>query len=236
MGSKSSSLRGKVAEPQVSYVLHHPVNNGKTIFLIYINLNHRTDRRQLMDLELNRINMGSFERLSAIKKNHGALGCTLSHIECLKRGIQSGADHIWVFEDDFVLTIEPELLHQIIQCVMETNYDVFLPGYCINNKFTAHTVSINHELFKKIREAQCTHSYFVNKNYAPKLLRNFEEGAKKLEITKNESDYAVDQYWKHLQKDDLWITYVHGICSLQRPGFSDIDQKEKLKGTATPQM
>lgn len=214
--------------------LQYPVNNGKTIFVVYINLDHRTDRREQIESELQRLNIAPFLRFSAIKQKQGAIGCTLSHIECLKQGIQLGADHIWVFEDDFRLTIEPELLQQIVYCVMETNYDVFLPGYCIYNKFQTHSVFLNHSLFKKIKNAQCTHSYLVNKKYAPKLLQNFEKGLVKLVKTKYEPKYAIDQYWKKLQVNDMWISYAHGVCGVQRAGYSDIEGEEILTESMTP--
>ena len=212
----------------------YPVNNGTTIFQIYINLDHRTDRREQIEAELQRLNIGPFQRFSAIKNSHSPLGCSLSHIESLKQGIQSGADHIWIFEDDFKLTIEPELLQQIVKCVMETNYDVFLAGYCINNKFSKHTASLNHNIFKRIKDAQSAHSYLVNKKYASTLLKNFEQGATILNKTKNNP--AVDQYWKLLQAKDMWITYIHGVCCIQRSGYSDIQNIMKENPTRVPIM
>ena len=229
MGLQHSSIN-----TQVSYSLQYPVHNGKSIFQIYINLDHRTDRREYMESELQRLNIGPFFRFSAIKHKQGAIGCTLSHIECLKKGIQSGANHIWILEDDVQLLLQPDLFQQIVKCVMETNYDVFLPGYCLNNNNDKHFTSVNHALFKKITDAQCTHNYFVNKKYAPKLLQNFEEGVQKLIKTKKEPKFAIDQYWKRLQVNDMWITYAHGICSIQRPGYSDIDLKVKPNSTNVP--
>lgn len=230
MGLHNSRFETRVID------LQYPVNNGTTIFQVYINLDHRTDRRKQIEAELQRINIAPFLRFPAIKHEQGAIGCTLSHIECLKKGIQSGADHIWVFEDDFLLTISPELLQQIIQCVMETNYDVFLAGYCIKNKFNDHTYSINHSLFKKIMNAHSTHSYLVNKKYATTLLHNFEEGVKKLIKTKHEPKFALDQYWKKLQVNDMWISYAHGVCGVQRAGYSDIDKTLNPNPTKLPLM
>lgn len=223
MGLQNSRLKNSLEKKNSN--LQYPVNNGKSIFQIYINLDYRTDRRQFIEAELQRMNIGPFSRFSAIKHEKGFIGCTLSHIGSLKQGIQSGADHIWIFEDDFKLTIEPELLQQIITCVMETNYDVFLPGYCIN-KFDTHTFPINHSLFKKIINAQCSHSYLVNKKYALKLLQNFEKGLPKLMKTNNEPKYAIDMYWKLLQQQDTWLTYANGVCGVQRPGYSDIENKK----------
>lgn len=219
MGLQNSRFETRVKD------LQYPLNNGTTIFQVYINLDHRADRKEQIEAELHRMNIAPFLRFPAIKQKQGAIGCTLSHIECLKQGIQSGADHIWVFEDDFLLTIAPELLQQIIQCVMETNYDVFLPGYCIHNKLNTHLVSLNHKLFKKIKNAQCTHSYLVNKKYATKLLHNFEKGLKKLIKTKHEPKFALDQYWKKLQVNDMWIAYANSVCGIQRPSYSDIEGK-----------
>lgn len=208
---------------EVSYYVEQNVHNGNHLKTYYINLDHRSDRRQEIEPELMRMNL-SFTRVPAIKHDIGVLGCTQSHIKTLKQGIASGADHILVFEDDFYFTMDDaSSLHQLLQHVMQTNYDVFLLGYCYLDKKNMFATS--DKLLKKVFQAACTHGYMVNKNYAKKLLQNFKIGF--LENANRQKPTPVDEHWKLLQNDDLWLCNASGPCGLQREGFSDIDNELK---------
>ena len=74
----------------------------------------------------------------------------------------------------------------------------------------------------KVISAQSGNAYLVNKHYYPKLLNNFKEGLEKLETTWNYHLYALDQYWKNIQKTDNWYCIVPSIM-IQRPSYSDIE-------------
>ena len=223
MGSKSS-------KPffNMTYVLYNnPTAAQATMITYYINLDRRTDRKKEMEDELAKVDtLSPFIRFPAIQFKPGAIGCTLSHIEVLKLGIQSGVDHICVFEDDFYFKLSSRTMEQLIQAAKQTLYDVFMFGYCIEDAVNS-TQPTNHSLFVTIKNACCSHGYMVRKEYAPKLLQNLEEGVKQLMETKNEQLYALDKYWKRLQETDMWITYKEGPCGLQRAGYSDVDLKRK---------
>ena len=231
MGTKHSQHSVSKALPEkgveVSYNLNYPVNRGTNMFITYINLDRRTDRRQDIERELQRMNIGPFHRFAAIQNPVGLVGCAQSHISCIKQGLRAGADHIMVFEDDFYFTVDSSLMHTLLQQVMQTDYDVFLLGYCVQDS-QVNICNTRQPLFKKINQALCAHGYVVSKEYAPKLLKNFEQGLQLLLLHKDqETSYAIDQYWKLLQDDDMWLCYAKGPCGLQRGGFSDITQKVK---------
>lgn len=226
MGTSQSALKS-TGSHQLSYALTFPMNRGKNLSCYYINLDKRTDRRQELESELQRMHINGV-RFPAIVNKKGLIGCAQSHIACVKKGLDSGADHILVFEDDFYFIIEPDLMKLLLQNVMETSYDMFLLGYCVADT-TVNVRNTNNPLFKKIDEALCAHGYLVSKEYAPKLLKNFEDGLKKLLKTDKDTSYAIDQYWKLLQDDDMWLCYSGGPCGLQRGGYSDIEQKVKPK-------
>ena len=221
MGSKNS----KPSPPQITHALQYPVNNGQSFIVFYINLDHRTDRRQAIENELEQVQLTPYIRFPAIKHKIGLVGCGFSHIECLKQGLQSGADHILVFEDDFYFTMDRNQLHQVLQQVIQTNYNVFMLGYCVTDK-KVNVQPTNHPLLKRITNACCAHGYIVNKRYATTLLRNLEEAVVQLQKTKDEPKYANDQYWKLLQDQDIWLC-TEKPCGLQREGFSDIENKVK---------
>jgi GR25 family glycosyltransferase involved in LPS biosynthesis len=221
MGSRLSTSKLLILDGTVSYNLQYPVNNGHSFIRYYINLDKRPDRRHDIETELERINLKPYTRLPAIQHTQGALGCTKSHIECLKLGLASNADHILVFEDDFMFTTDAEIVHQVLQNVISTNYDVFLLGFCLDDA-KDKLFETNHPMFKKATKSACTHGYMVKRSYASKLLFNFQLSASLLENTKEEPKYALDQYWKLLQVDDNFLCYVKGPLGFQRNGFSDI--------------
>lgn len=220
MGSKPS------VPPQVSYALSYPVNRGQRYLVQYINLDKRTDRRAEVEKELKLAKLKPFARFPAIVNKIGMIGCGQSHAACVKQGIESGADHILIFEDDFYFTMDPSKVHELLQTVIQTNYDVFLLGYCVEDQ-VKNTCGTNVPLLKKINRAQCCHGYMVSKQYAPKLLENFEKGVELLIKTKDLPKYSCDQYWKLLQDNDMWLCPSAGPCGLQRAGYSDIDRKNK---------
>jgi hypothetical protein len=211
---------------QVSYYIQYPVDRGTKINTYYINLDKRADRRAEVEHELQRMQLQPFKRFPAIIHKKGGIGCTQSHIACLKQGLSSDASHILIFEDDFYFVVDPALMHNLLQTVIQTNYDVFMLGYCVADK-TKNIGNTNLVLLKKINEAICAHGYMVTRHYAPKLIQNLEEGLKLYMKLDKPSLHANDQYWKSLQTDDNWLCYAGGPCGLQRAGYSDIDLKTK---------
>lgn len=53
----------------------------------YINLDRRTDRRAEIEKELEGLAM---ERFPAVSHPNGAIGCTMSHLACLKLARERG--------------------------------------------------------------------------------------------------------------------------------------------------
>ena len=218
MGSKPSTDPAS----KLRYELEYPVDNGDSFVTYYINLDHRTDRRQEIETELERMQITPFTRFPAIKHKKGAVGCTQSHVECLQLGIASGADHILVFEDDFVFRTDMETVHQVLQDVIQIDYDVFLLGYCFSNK-REPVKPTTHKKFNRIQNGSCTHGYMVSRRYAKKLLENFAMSVALLFKTGNECRYSLDQFWKMLQFNDKFLGYEKGPLGFQREGFSDIE-------------
>jgi GR25 family glycosyltransferase involved in LPS biosynthesis len=52
--------------------------------VVYINLKHRVDRKCHVEKQLNAVGFKNFVRFDAIKMKFGALGCSLSHLNCLE--------------------------------------------------------------------------------------------------------------------------------------------------------
>jgi len=108
------------------------------------------------------------------------------------------------------------------------NYDVCMLSGNVVNK-----VSIKeYNFIEKIIDAYTTSGYMINKKFANKLHENYVEGEKMLENGYNKlldgdddsplrSIYAIDQYWKPLQKDNNWFVFNPKL-GIQGDSYSDI--------------
>ena len=189
----------------------------------YINLDHRTDRNKLTIKELQKLGIYNPRRFRAIKKDIGIVGCNMSHLEVLKLARRNKWPYVTIFEDD-ILFLEPketlEKLDRIINSDIE--WDVILLG---GNNYPPYQ-KINEDCIK-VNNCQTTTSYIVKQSYYDTLIDHWQKGLHKLietkDTSKDTSKYALDQYWKILQKKDnfLLITPVNVV---QRESYSDIEE------------
>jgi glycosyl transferase family 25 len=184
--------------------------------VIYINLDKRKDRNKQILGELNNFS-NNYLRLSATFNEIGALGCSMSHIRCLEYAIKNNLENILVLEDDFKFIRNKKEITYIINNFINTeeNWDVLLLS-CNREKRSPYSKDID-----RVKNSQTTSGYLVNKHYYQKLLDNYKLGYSKLKETNNQSKYAIDQYWKLLQKPDNWFVIKAGI---QRASYSDIQK------------
>lgn len=178
--------------------------------VVYINLEHRTDRRDHIEHELLIFPSDKILRFNAIMDKNGAIGCTKSHIEVLKLAIKNDWDNILIVEDDMKWSQFQTGIQQV-RNLSKLKYDVIVLG---GTNIT--------QVDGKLKECQTTTAYIVSNHYYKKLLDNFEEGLELFISTKIASNYAIDQYWKKLQAIDNWYIVTPNI-SVQIPGYSDIE-------------
>jgi GR25 family glycosyltransferase involved in LPS biosynthesis len=180
----------------------------------YINLNRRTDRRELVEEEFKRIGL-EVERFPAVEYTPGAIGCNLSHIEVLKLAKSRGYESVMIFEDDFEFLISKEEWNQQISR-LPTSYDVVMLSYNLVQS-TPHD-----ETFLRVQEVQTTSGYIVHSRFYDTLIARWEEGTRLFkENPKVDWIYILDQYWKALQPGAEWYAFKQRIGQ-QRAGFSDL--------------
>ena len=189
--------------------------------LLYINLDSRIDRRIHFEAQFNKLGLRT-QRFSAIRNANGAIGCSMSHVACMEIAIRNNWDHVLVCEDDATVTNPGQLVYQVNQVLKQKgdNWDVLL------------LAGNNYQPFRQespecVRVANCqtATAYLVRRPYFEKLLANFKEGlAKLIADPANEPKYAIDQYWKKLQRVDRWYLIVP-ISVIQRPDYSDISKQ-----------
>jgi hypothetical protein len=86
----------------------------------------------------------------------------------------------------------------------------------------------------RVANCQTTTAYLVQRPYYETLLANFKEGLKNLIAEPSQQPkYAIDQYWKNLQRTDRWYLIVP-VTVIQRPDYSDVSkQRVDYSGTMT---
>jgi glycosyl transferase family 25 len=188
----------------------------------YINLEHRKDRKEHVEQQLNNIGIKA-ERFNAIKLDQGAVGCSLSHLKCLENALKNEWDHVLICEDDITF-LNPSLfinqLNYFLENIETKSWDVVLLGGNIIPPYQ----NINKSCVK-VSKCQTTTGYIVQKHYIPILIANIKEGVNNL--IKNPTKhvfYAIDKYWFSLQQRDNWFLIIP-LTVTQKPGYSDIEKK-----------
>jgi GR25 family glycosyltransferase involved in LPS biosynthesis len=185
--------------------------------IFYINLNKRPDRRQEIENELNTFGL-TYERFEAIETlGCGIYGCGLSHLGVLKLARDRGYKNVLIFEDDFTFLVSKEEFETNLTKLFEggIHFDVCKLAY--NLQEIEH---IDNEVIGKLKYSTTASAYIVNSHYYDKLIDLYEWAMPLLNSTRQHWNYANDQVWKYLQKQDNWYYFKTRIGN-QRPSYSD---------------
>lgn len=188
---------------------------------LFINLEHRKDRLEHVTEELKNMNING-ERVDAIKKDIGAIGCTMSHIKCLEIAKKRDYDYVFICEDDIHFK-NPELLKQNLERFNKNtkiNWDILIIGG--NN---ARPYQIVEEYCSRVFYCRTTTGYVVKKHMYDILLENFNESVLKLSEDSSKEGikkYAVDMYWQRLQYQYYWYMITPPTVT-QYTSYSDIE-------------
>jgi hypothetical protein len=182
--------------------------------IYYINLDHRNDRKELIEKELNEFKF-SFERFPAIKDSFGILGCSKSHLSLLKYAKENNFERILILEDDFTFLVSKEEFYNEINQLLCIEFDVCMISFLLNQ-----VEPVDNRPYRKVIEAQTASGYIVNSHYYDALIELWEWSVVKLEETNHHWIYGNDQIWKRLQQQDEWICLLQP-AGKQRASFSD---------------
>ena len=186
--------------------------------IMYINLNRRTDRREEIEQELN--SMGLMEksiRFEAIDRpGKGIVGCTYSHLGCLKYAREENWKNVLILEDDFTFIVDKETFENRLTEIFDTgiSYDVCMLSYVLQQSRPTE-----YPFLTKVVEAQTASGYIVHQKFYDALIELYEYYTPILDETMQHWLYANDQIWKKLQPTSEW--YCLDRCGKQRPGYSD---------------
>jgi GR25 family glycosyltransferase involved in LPS biosynthesis len=175
----------------------------------YINLDHRTDRKEEIEKELDAMDLLSKSiRIPGVSRPElGILGCVYAHINALNTFLKSEHKNCIILEDDFIFQIDKDYVDFLFSAVFtnDIQFDcILLAGNIFESQEDTWP------FLRKVMDAQTTSGYLVSREYAPTLLDNFKESACLLsdyfqEHGKKNHDYSLDIYWKKLQPQSNWF-------------------------------
>jgi glycosyl transferase family 25 len=181
--------------------------------VVYINLAHRTDRKQEVEAQLLKVfPPEKIVRFDAIKHDKGGIGCSMSHTGALELAIQNNWKNVLIVEDDLQWS-KFEKGVKVFKNLLTNPFDVIM--------LSGHDVIYDKDTLK-LQSCCARTAYLVNNHYYQTLLQNYKEG---LELLKKEfkNQNRGDRYWNRLQKRDNWYL-ISNMC-FQRPSFSDIERR-----------
>jgi glycosyl transferase family 25 len=187
----------------------------------YINLEHRTDRKEHVENELDKIGIKA-TRFNAIKMTNGAIGCSMSHLKILEEAKKNKLSHVLIVEDDITF-LDSELFKTQINKFFElheNNWDVVLLAG--NNIPPYENID---DTCVKVTHCQTTTGYLVNGHYINVLANNVKMGLTQLLNKPSEKiKFAIDRFWFVLQSASRWYL-ITPLTVVQREDYSDIEQK-----------
>jgi GR25 family glycosyltransferase involved in LPS biosynthesis len=129
-----------------------------------ISLVERTDRRERAAREFAAVGLGERVEFHVVPKHRDPeQGCYESHLACMKKGVESGAERILIFEDDIQFDrFRTETLENAIAFFEnQPNWHMlFLGGMVRRSRRTPHPGIL------KIRYRSLTHAYVIRRDFA----------------------------------------------------------------------
>jgi len=199
--------------------------------IIYINLENRGDRKDLLLKELAALdtNMSKVHKVSGIyMPKNGHKGCIQSHILALNmiKLNQPRWSRVLILEDDAELTMPPDQFNAILTQAME-KLDTIDPDWNVLMLATAWKVvhpadtpdRQSLEIYnpqgervplalQRLKSATTASAYIVKVSYVNEILKLFDKCNDNLKSDRlNEDNYepwALDQQWRILQERDRW--------------------------------
>ena len=180
--------------------------------ILYINLDHRTDRREHIQKLV-----PEAERVSAIKDDRGGyFGCVRSHILCLRIALARNYESVIILEDDFMYKDNRRVE---TMAAPPDEYDMLLLSNLVIDKDT-EPYDNN---FDRVFYCQWTSGYMVHHKFYKKLIDVFEESLQALYEDYSRCNY-LDIYWNKIFKDNLILKHKK-IVGGQLESYSDINNK-----------
>jgi GR25 family glycosyltransferase involved in LPS biosynthesis len=192
--------------------------------VLYINLEHRTDRKTELLGELERAGVPAdrIHRIDAIRnKDFGNLGCSQSHTKAVEFAMEHPEwKRVAILEDDFVIRNPATIWTQLGTVLADKNPDVFLLGHNpIDFQFERTATP---QIVKVLATTQRS-GYVVAASYMRTLRDNFQTATDLMMAKGNIANLHGDVIWKQLMPAATWLSY-EPVLGYQRNGYSDCEK------------
>lgn len=189
--------------------------------IYYINLDNREDRRKHIEKTLENCELSNISnRISAVKRDIGVIGCVESHILALEKFIKSGKNFAMIVEDDLLIKDTDNFKKELYK-VFEKNLDFDLIQISGNH---LKLEECEYDFLRKVIDSQTTSGYIITKEFAPKLLENFQESLNLIKKEGKKHNNCLDIYWKKLQPENKWFAFFPPL-GFQMSSYSDIEKR-----------
>ncbi|MBW5405646.1 glycosyltransferase family 25 protein [Morganella morganii] len=189
--------------------------------VVYINLAERTDRRESIEFQLNKLGVPPEKiiRFDAVKNENGTLGCTLSHIGVMTMAEKNKWSNVLVLEDDMIFHNDDESLDRInyfFSSLISSSWDA---GLLSGSYFNINKI---HNCFYRLYFSYLANSYIVNQHYYTTLRNCFLMSEEKLKKGVPRNECCLDMLWNELMKKDSWYA-IYPCIGYQSVCMSDIE-------------
>lgn len=187
---------------------------------MYINLNHRVDRRRRAEREFDALGLKP-SRIDAINHEIGLVGCALSHVKAIQTWIQAASPPILLIAEDDVKFVGPN--DSILQLISEFQRNAGLDVLCLSHVSKGPFRNISAALAISV-DTQTTGCYVIKPQAAKALSKVFSRSARLINHGNNPEKYALDILWKNLQRRSLVFAIPRRAVAIQMASYSDIQR------------
>jgi hypothetical protein len=184
-----------------------------------INLASRTDRLKQFMGEMRRLGVDRVERFDALLAEPGIIGCTRSHLECVRRITRDGLEAAMVCEDDAIFLVDRPQLDVLVDAFLDDPAaDVACLGYFASRSEPHDSLFLRG---KHVRTMSC---YVVKARVAEELGELLELGVRELERGGDRRIYGCDKIWMRLQDRRVFLIPIVRAVR-QSAGYSDVERR-----------
>lgn len=192
----------------------------------YINMDHRTDRKQKVEDQLAKFNITGVERMPAVVKGQYA-GCGESHKNIVKEAISRNMKSILVFEDDFYIMDPPtdgfnhyeksfkETFVEVLEQAKTVHWDVLFFGTILHAPILKVTKNLG-----RIQAAKSAHAFIVKESLFEYIL----------DWSYEKYDQLDHYFYSTLQKSHTFLTSYPALIN---HGHPEADMSDLLKTETT---